>query len=309
MKLRLGSRRSELALRQSRWVARRLEAHGCAVEIQEISTRGDEKRDLAFNQIGAPGVFVRELERALEGGDVDLVVHSYKDLPSASPGGLTVAAVPGRHDAADCLLALPPAIEQRRSEAGETLPLAAGMRIGTASARRRALVRDLRPDLEVAHLRGNVPTRIDKLRAGDFDAILLAAAGLERLGETAQGLRVLRLDPAVFIPAPSQGALAVQVRTPDEDRDQEIHRRVAALDESAARRVVAAERRLQALIEGGCQTAFGAWCRLGPDGKLAMDAALDGPSGLRRASGTGVDPTELADSLLPALREGAVADA
>ena len=300
MKLRLGSRGSQLALRQSGSVADRLRAGGHQVEVVKISTRGDRHRDLAFEHIGAPGVFVRELESALSGGRVDLVVHSYKDLPSASAPELTVAAVPERLDAADLLLVRPGALDQA---AEGILPLADGARVGTASARRRALVLDLRPDLDVAHLRGNVPTRVDRLRAGGYDAILLAAAGLRRLGEDLDlgGLVDLRLDPAIFVPSPSQGALAVQVRAADRGRDGEIHRAVAALDDPAVRRVVAAERRLQALLEGGCQIAFGAWCRPETGRQLRMDAAYSAGGALRRASGTGDDAIELAERLLPAL--------
>ncbi|MEM9556068.1 MAG: hydroxymethylbilane synthase [Acidobacteriota bacterium] len=301
MKLRLGSRTSRLAVRQSQQVAQRLEDAGSTVEIVEISTRGDEKRDLAFAQIGAPGVFVRELERALEAGVVDLVVHSYKDLPSISPDGLEVAAVPPRVDAADCLLVLPEAIDPQRG-ADELLPLRVGAVVGTASARRRALLHDLRADLQIAHLRGNVPTRIEKLRRRDYHAVVLAAAGLERLGESAEGLLVRRLDPAVFVPAPSQGALAVQVRAPSNDRDRSIRQRVAALEDAATRRVIEAERHLQALVEGGCQTAFGAWCRIRSDHSLILHAAFEGPEGLRRTTGSGDRPHDLAASLLPKLR-------
>lgn len=301
MKLRLGSRGSQLALSQSENVAERLRADGHEVEIEKISTRGDRHRELAFEQIGAPGVFVRELEAALLDGRVDLVVHSYKDLPTQSPPGLTVAAVPERLDAADRLLIRPEALDET---AEGILPLAAGARVGTASARRRALVHDLRPDLDVVHLRGNVPTRVGKLRADGYDAILLAAAGLERLAAELDLTDLIdrRLDPAIFVPAPSQGALAVQVRAADSDRNREVRRAAGALDDEAARRMVSAERRLQALVEGGCQIAFGAWCRPEADGSLLMDAVYSAGDTLRRASGTGDDPSGLADRLLPALR-------
>lgn len=299
MKLKLGTRGSKLAVAQSGMVADRLRALGADVELVQISTRGDQQRELAFQQIGAPGVFVRELEAALQRGDVDLVVHSYKDLPSASPEGLVVAAIPGRRDAADRLLIRQAVVDD---EAPGLLPLGRGAIVGTASARRAALLRDLRPDLEVAHLRGNVPTRLAKLRAGDYDAILLAAAGLDRLDASTQDLEDRRLDPAIFVPAPSQGALAVQVREPSNAADRRVFDRIAALDDAPARRVVGAERHLQALVESGCQTAFGAWCRLGEDGQLHMEAALDAPEGLRRASGAGDDPLVLAASLLADLR-------
>ncbi len=301
MKLRLGTRGSQLALRQSESVAERLRANGHEIKIEQISTRGDRHRELAFANIGAPGVFVRELETALIDGRVDLVVHSYKDLPSDSPPELTIAAIPERQDAADRLLARPEALDESIQS---ILPLAAGTRVGTASARRGALVLDLRPDLDVVHLRGNVPTRIQKLRDGGYDAILLAAAGLDRLGATLDltDLSDLRLDPSIFVPAPSQGALAAQVRVAATDRDREIHRAVAVLDETAIRRIIRAERRLQARLEGGCQIAFGAWCRAEADGRLRMDAVYRAEGELRRATGTGTDPVDLADRLLPSLR-------
>ncbi len=301
MKLRLGTRGSALALRQSETVAERIRSQGHEVRLERISTRGDQQQNLAFEQIGAPGVFVRELERALLDDRVDLVVHSYKDLPTESPRELSVAAVPERLDAADRLLVGAPALDP---EASGILPIIPGARVGTASARRRALLLDLRPDLEVVHLRGNVPTRLDKLRAGGYDAILLAAAGVRRLGEDLdlEGLTDLRLDPSVFVPAPSQGALAIQVRDGSDDRDRGIRHAVTALDDPEARRMVSAERRLQAGVEGGCQVAFGAWCRPGTDGLLHMDAVFSDGGDLRRASGAGSDPLELADRLLPSLR-------
>ncbi len=301
MKLRLGTRGSQLALRQSAIVARRLRASGHEIEILKISTRGDRHRDLAFQQIGAPGVFVRELEGALLDGRVDLVVHSYKDLPVDSAPELTVAAVPGRMDAADRLLIRP---EAHDPASQSILPLNAGAKIGTASARRSALVHDLRPDLDVTHLRGNVPTRVEKLRAGNYEAILLAAAGLDRLGTDLDlsDLVDLRLDPAIFVPAPSQGALAVQVRNATNDRDHKIHRIVTALDDANARRIISAERRLQARLEGGCQIAFGAWCRSEGD-LLCMDAVYSAGGELLRAAGTGSDPLDLAEDLLVALKQ------
>ncbi|MEM1181965.1 MAG: hydroxymethylbilane synthase [Acidobacteriota bacterium] len=312
--LTLGTRGSKLALAQSGMVADRLRKLGAEVELQRISTRGDQQRDLAFQQIGAPGVFVRELEAALERGDVDLVVHSFKDLPSVSPAGLEVAAIPGRRDAADLLMIRPEAhVEIGTGEgSSSSLPLADGATVGTASARRAALLGDLRPDLEVAHLRGNVPTRLDKLRSGDYDAIVLAAAGLDRLGDTLEDFTTddlvsHRLDPAVFTPAPSQGALAIQVRVPVSEADRRIFDHVKRIDDDDARRVVQAERRLQALIEGGCQTAFGAWCRPGGGGQLIMDAALGGRGPLRRTSGAGPEPLELAERLSAELLAGASA--
>ncbi|MEM8933330.1 MAG: hydroxymethylbilane synthase [Acidobacteriota bacterium] len=300
--LRLGTRGSRLARAQSAWVATRLERLGHSIETVIVETRGDADRDRPFAQIGAPGLFVRELEHALQAGRVDLVVHSFKDLPSISPPGLIIAAVPERLDPADHLLIRPEALQADRD--GDLLPLIEGARVGTASARRRALVRHLRPDVEVGLLRGNVPTRLDKLRRGEHDAILLAGAGLERLdragGLDRHDILERRLDPTVFVPAPAQGALALQVRDGG-GADGRIRQAVTALDEPAVHRAVTAERELLARAEGDCSLAFGAWCRL-DGGMLRMDAVLGTSGGdVRRVGGTGDDPRALAASLAPTL--------
>ncbi len=286
MKLRLGTRGSRLALAQSGDVARMFEARGHEVEVQVIKTTGDRDRDRAFVEVGAPGVFVIEIEQALVAGSIDVAVHSYKDLPSKSPAELVVAAVPERVDAADRLLIRPEAHEPGQG----LIPVRRDGVIGTASARRQALLRHFRPDLRAELLRGNLPTRVARVRDGDFDATLLAAAGLMRLDRTAAtrdpsvaldrgGIAEVRLDPAVFVPAPSQGALAIQVR-----RDAAIVRaEVEALDDVAAHRAVRAERALLALVEGGCQVPFGAWARAVDGGLLEMMALLE-------REGSGADP-------------------
>src|SRR5690606_34325190 len=212
----------------------------------------------SFGTIGAQGVFVREIEQALLAREVDLAVHSFKDLPTASPPGLTIAAVPPREDPADVLIVDSSAHE---ASGAEGLPVAAGARVGTSSMRRTVWLAQLRPDLDVRPLRGNVPTRIGKLRAGDYDAIVLAAAGLARLsapggvlGNALAGLTLERLDPRRFVPAPAQGALAVQCRADD----AAIVAAVAALDDPRSRAAVAIERDALRRAEGGCNTAFGA---------------------------------------------------
>lgn len=299
----LGTRGSQLALTQSNWVKSGLEALGHTVELRIIQTQGDLDRDSAFENLGAAGVFVRSLEQALLRGEVDLAVHSYKDLPSESPPDLMVAAVPERRDPADVLLSRAEVLDE--SAAG-LLPLREGARVGTAAARRKALLRELRPDLRLGILRGNVPTRIRKLLDGEHDAIVLAAAGLDRLaGETAdlrRELAEIRLDPEVFVPAPSQGALALQVR-----RGDPAEAAVGDLDDADVRRSVHAERRLLELMQGGCHVPFGAWCRpAAEDGVLRMDAIFgdpDDPSApLRRARGRSADAESLAGELSERLR-------
>ena len=198
-KLRLGTRGSDLALTQSSTIADALRASGHDVELAIIKTAGDRTVAVPFAAIGPQGVFVREIEQALLDGSIDLAVHSFKDLPTTSPHELTIAAVPPRHDPADLLLVRSAALAR---DADTWLPLAAGARVGTASARRRVWLTHFRADLVIEPLRGNVPTRIRKLTEGDYDAIVLAAAGVDRLQarrashrRCSQGLTVVRLDP------------------------------------------------------------------------------------------------------------------
>ena len=303
MKLRIGTRGSALALAQAADVARRLEAHGHSTETIIISTEGDRVTDRGFTDVGAFGIFVREIEAALVDRRVDVAVHSYKDLPSRSPAGLVIAAVPERMDAADVLLTRPDATAAVRG----TLPLRDGARVGTSAARRQALLRSLRPDLEIGMLRGNVPTRVHALLDGRFDAIVLAAAGVARLERAseraaeraAEGAAPLvpanivrtRLDPATFVPAPAQGAVAVQVRA----QESAVRDAVAAIDDARTARALRAERAALAFADGGCTLPFGAWCETQPDGALRLILALGRSDGtVTRAEVTGDDPDALA---------------
>ena len=266
MKLKLGTRGSDLARTQSTMIAESLGAAGFETELMTIRTAGDRSAATSFGSIGPQGVFVREIEDALLAGDVDLAVHSFKDLPTRSPVELVIAAIPARRDPADVLLVRQPALA---AGSDALLPLVEGTRIGTASARRRVWLKHFRADLETRPLRGNVPTRIKRLQDGHYDAILLAAAGIERLRERTEvlaaaldGLVVLRLDPERFVPAPAQGALAVQCR-----RDRaDVVAALEALDDPATRTTVGAERELLARVEGGCEMAFGAHCTRGSRG-------------------------------------------
>jgi hydroxymethylbilane synthase len=266
MMLRLGTRGSDLARTQSLAVAAALAAHDIECELTIIRTAGDASNAARFQEIGPQGVFVREIEQALIAHDIDLAVHSFKDLPSQSPPELAIAAVPERVDAADVLLLRPGALDD-----AALLALARGMRVGTASVRREAWLKHLRPDVATAPLRGNVPTRLGRLQEGRYDAILLAAAGLERLGASAlgqatraalAGLVSRRLDPEVFVPAPAQGALAIQCRA----ADTSIRTALAALNHAPSERAVAVERALLAHVQGGCDVAFGAHCIERADG-------------------------------------------
>lgn len=301
MKLRVGTRRSALARVQAGEVARRLKAAGHEPEIVALSTEGDRQADRKFAEIGAFGVFVRDIEARLLAGNVDLAVHSYKDLPSAGPAGLEIAAVPERRDPADVLLVRADAVAN-----DGTIPVREGARIGTSSARRRALLLDLRPDLVVSPLRGNVPTRVRALAAGRFDAIVLAGAGLDRLlasGEDLpldEGIVRTRLDPSVFVPAPAQGAIAVQVRG---DNDA-VRQAVAALNDPATGQALRAERAALAKADAGCELAFGAWCRVGDDGVLTLALAMEREDALLHAEASDPDPETVAEVAWQALGAG-----
>jgi hydroxymethylbilane synthase len=258
-KLRLGTRGSDLARTQSGTVAASLAKAGFDVELVIIRTSGDTNTTALFGSIGPQGVFVREIEQALVERRIDLAVHSFKDLPTKSPAELTIAAVPPRIDAADLLLVRRTAIA---GGGADLLPLAAGARVGTASARRRVWLKHFRPDLKIEPLRGNVPTRLRKLEDGGYDAIVLAAAGVERLqaeqrlGSALSDVVVLRLDPARFVPAPAQGALAVQCHRDD----AVVLAALQSIDHAPSHTAVNAERDALARAEGGCDVAFGAYC-------------------------------------------------
>jgi hydroxymethylbilane synthase len=277
--LRLGTRRSALATTQSTWVADALRRAGTPVELVEITTRGDVDR-APLAQIGGTGVFVSALRDALLAGEVDLAVHSLKDLPTAAAPGLALAAVPEREDPRDVLVAA-----GRRTLAD----LPRGARVGTGSPRRRALLLALRPDLDVVAVRGNVDTRIGYATSGRYDAVVLAAAGLARTGRLDEAGELF--DPEVFVPAPGQGALAVECRADD----AEVVAALAALDVPAVRRAVAAERQVLASLEAGCSAPVGAHAGAG-----VLHVAVEDPAGalVRRAVPfTGVDDEEAARRL------------
>jgi len=248
--LRIATRGSELALWQARYVAARLDALGVASELVLIETSGDRSH-APIPSLGV-GVFTKAVQAALLQGEADIAVHSYKDLPSMPADGLELAAVPPRGPVHEVLLLRP----ERHDPAAGPLPLARGATVGTSAVRRQALLAALRPDLRCAPLRGNVPTRVGRLREGAYDAVLLAAAGLERLELDLAGLVRVDLDPEVFVPAPAQGALALEVRRGDPLAD-----RLTDLHDVVGYPTVAAERGLMTQLRAGCQLALGAHAR------------------------------------------------
>ena len=212
---RIGTRGSDLALWQAHTIQGKLKDLGVETVIEIIKTRGDRIDNIPFAELEGKNFFTKELEDAQLAGRVDLAVHSLKDLATEMPPGLTLTAMVGREDPRDVLLARPEAIDQARLDAGDVLPLKSGAKIGTSAARRQAQIRFLRDDLDIVDLRGNVPTRVNRLREGLYDGILLARAGLVRLELKLDDLFVKPLDADEFVPAPAQGMLGIQCREND----------------------------------------------------------------------------------------------
>ena len=262
----IGTRGSRLALVQAHSVARDLVAgrDDLAVEVRVLTTKGDADRDASLDTFGGEGVFVKELERALASGEIDAAVHSLKDLPTSLPEGLALASVPERVDPRDALIS--------RTGAGlDDLP--PGARVATGSPRRRAQLQHYRPDLRFTGIRGNIDTRLKKLEEPDGpDAIVLAVAGLQRLGWTDRVSEILAQE--VCMPAVGQAALAIETRN-DDGPSLEAARRIEDLP---ARQAVTAERSFLHRIGGGCHTPVGAWGRI-EDGSLVLDAVLAADDG------------------------------
>jgi hydroxymethylbilane synthase len=256
MNLRIGSRGSQLALWQANHIAGRLRGHGHTVEIEIIKTTGDRLQEVTFAQVGSKGMFTKEIEEALAEGRVDLAVHSLKDLPTELPSGFALAATPARVDPRDVFVSL---------KYANVAALPAGSSVGTSSQRRRAQLKELRPDVEAVEFRGNVDTRLRKLSEGQVEAILLAAAGLDRLEKT-EWVRQ-RLEPKDFCPAAGQGSLGIETRL----NDASTLAALAFLDDPRTRFAVTAERAALAALGGGCQVPIGIHCR--PAGGDCADPA------------------------------------
>lgn len=264
----VGSRGSQLALWQARWVQGRLAELGEESRIEVIRTTGDTVQDVALSKVGTKGLFTKEIEDALLSGTIDLAVHSLKDMPTDLPSKLTLAAIPEREDPRDALVGRP------------LFELTAGARVGTSSLRRSAQLRALRSDLEIENIRGNVDTRLRKLDEGQYDAILLASAGLRRLGLDHRISELL--EPDAMCPAVGQGALAIETR---EDGGH-AHRVCRELDHAQSRIAVSAERAVLAALGGGCQVPIGAFAEgsnplrlraliIAPDGRTVIRGQIE----------------------------------
>jgi len=266
----IASRGSQLALWQANWVRDRLAALGRESRIEVIKTTGDRITDVPLARVGTKGLFTKEIEEALLDGRAALAVHSLKDLPTELPEGLALAAVPPREDPRDAI------VGKKLAE------LKAGAKVGTSSLRRSAQLRALRPDLEIESIRGNLDTRLRKLDEGRYDAIVLAAAGLKRLG---WGGRITEiLDPAMMCPAVGQGALAIETRTVGEGLDA-----VAGLDHASTRAAVTAERAVLGALGGGCQVPIGAHATV-EDGRLRLIGVVASPDGNEAVRDTAEGP-------------------
>lgn len=250
-KIRIGTRGSDLALWQANFVKHSLEKLGEQVEIQIIHTQGDKIQDLSFDKLEGKGFFTKEIEQALLKKQVDLAVHSHKDLETTSPEGLTIAAVSDREDPSELLL-----IRKESFDQNELWNLKQNAVIGTSSARRKSQILAHRIDLSIKDLRGNVPTRINKLREGQYDAILLAKAGVNRLEIDLSDLHCETLSPTEFIPAPAQGVLGLQIRS----EDIELSRILAQLNHQLTQAQIEIERGVLRKMEGGCQLPLGVYC-------------------------------------------------
>ena len=265
--LRIGSRGSPLALVQAREVQSRIAAaHGvdaAAIEIKIIRTTGDVVQDRPLADAGGKGLFAKEIEEALLAGSIDLAVHSSKDLPTVLPAGLVLAGFLAREDVRDAFIS---------RKAKSLRDLAPGAMVGTASPRRAALVKRLRPDLQVAMLRGNVETRLRKLDAGEVDATLLAVAGLKRLGLLSAATAIL--DPDEFVPAVGQGAIGIETRADD----GRIRALIAAIDDPDTGAALTAERAFLAVLDGSCRTPIGGHAKL-EHGELRFRGIVIKPDG------------------------------
>jgi hydroxymethylbilane synthase len=253
MHIRIGTRGSELALWQAHNVKQRLENIGNSVTITIIKTQGDKIQDLSFDKLEGKGFFTKEIEAALLSNEVDLAVHSHKDLETSPPEGLVIAAVSEREDPSELLL-----ISRENVDSSQVWDLKLNSSIGTSSARRKSIVVSNRNDLTIKELRGNVPTRIQKLRERNYDAIILAKAGVSRLEIDLSEFHLVELDPKKFVPAPAQGVLALQIR----EEDNELWKEIQKLNHPQVEMQIAIERKVLNFMQGGCQLPLGVYCDL-----------------------------------------------
>lgn len=289
-KIRIGSRGSELALWQANHVKSQLEALGAEVSITVIKTQGDQIQHLSFDKLEGKGFFTKEIEQALLDQTVDLAVHSHKDLETTPPEGLIIAAVSERENPADVLLIHPDAVDT-----SQMWSLKADAVVGTSSARRKSQLIAYREDVDIKDLRGNVPTRLQKLVNKEYDAILLAKAGLDRLNLDLQGMTEVVLDPEQFVPAPAQGVLALQIR----ENDHELFNFMQAMNHEQVQSQIALERSVLNRMQGGCQLPLGVYCP--EEGRLLVSFAHEWEAGADYYEFEGPHDLDMVDVVLEAL--------
>ncbi|MFF2529399.1 hydroxymethylbilane synthase [Brevibacillus sp. NPDC058079] len=289
-KWKVGTRRSKLALTQTNWVIDQLKglAPEADFELHEIVTKGDRILDVTLSKVGGKGLFVKEIEQSLFDKETDFAVHSLKDMPAELPEGLVIGAIPKRVDPRDVLL----------SKDGKTLDeLPQGALVGTSSLRRSAQILAHRPDIQIESLRGNIDTRMRKLEEGNFDAIILAAAGLERVNFEGNISQFLPVE--ISLPAVGQGALAIECRADDE----ETLALLKQFDDALTRLAVTAERSFLHKLQGGCQVPIGAYATIGENNEITLTGMVGSPDGKQmfKNTATGQDPLALGIQVAEAL--------
>lgn len=295
--IRIGSRGSDLALWQANHVKRQLEALGATVTITIIQTQGDQIQDLSFDKLEGKGFFTKEIEQALLDNSIDLAVHSHKDLETNPPAGLIIAAVSERENPADILL-----INKNAVASSELWNLKENTIVGTSSARRKSQLVGFRDDVTIKDLRGNVPTRIQKLRDGHYDAILLAKAGVDRLQLDLSDFHEEVLDPEQFIPAPAQGVLGLQIR----ESDTELAEFMKQMNHEDVASKIRLERLVLNRLQGGCQLPLGVFCP--EEGRLLVSYAEKWEDGAQWLEFEGPHDDEMVDVVLDALLSPEEAD-
>lgn len=264
----IGSRGSDLALWQAHFVKSELERLGCSVELNIIKTKGDKIQNLSFDKLEGKGFFTKEIEDALLTKEIDLAVHSHKDLETNPPEGLIISSVSDRANPADILL-----INKNSIDNSQKWGLKKGAIVGTSSARRKSQMLKYRSDVIINDLRGNVPTRINKLRQGDYNAILLAKAGVDRLEIDLSEFVEIVLNPAEFVPAPAQGVLGLQIR----ESDQELNDILQKMNFPDVQKRINLERNVLNLLDGGCQLPLGVYCNEMNELYVSYAETIDGP--------------------------------
>jgi hydroxymethylbilane synthase len=290
--IRIGSRGSDLALWQANHVKNQLEALGCTVTITIITTQGDAIQDLSFDKLEGKGFFTKEIEQALLDNTIDLAVHSHKDLETNQPAGLQIACVSERENPADILLIAKHAVDPSQKWKVKEMAV-----VGTSSARRKSQVIAYRNDVEIKDLRGNVPTRIQKLRDGLYDAILLAKAGVDRLKIDLSEFEEVVLDPTEFVPAPAQGVLALQIR----EADTTLFEVLQKMNHPEVQKRIAVERKVLNLMQGGCQLPLGVYCN--EEETVYVSYTADWENGAAWYEYSADDLTDLAEIIVEDLLE------